>query len=326
MVLDYVGAGSRLDPDRGLALDPDRWAWAPKIDGTYARVTTDARGAVASVIGRNGAPVREALDLVGILAGPPDAVLHGEFEAHTEAGVRAAAARGWANLHLFDCTRSRGRSLESLGYSARYGELHRAHALLELAGDDRREPMQRDPRTWTWDMPGGPLARWRRARASHHRLGRGVGARPVLPPRPWSPADAMVPGGPPRDLRRFPVVPLARGAGAGRGLWADFVERQGGEGVVAVRLDAPVAARGGKRKIKATDTLDCVVLEASERHARLSYGGRSFVVSAKGKTRPAPGQVVEVAHDGWYERGATPRFARILRVRPELGLATALGG
>src|SRR3990167_11218694 len=89
---DFVGATARLSPERGLALPSARWGWQPKHDGAYARVSLDRRGRISNVLSRAGSPIREAADLVGILAGPPDSVLHGELESHTEAGNRLAPA------------------------------------------------------------------------------------------------------------------------------------------------------------------------------------------------------------------------------------------
>lgn len=279
MLTDYVGAGSRLAPDRGLALDGRHWAWMPKVDGVYARVSLDRRGRIANVLTRAGSPIAEARDLVGLLAGPPDSVLHGELEAHTEAGNRAAATRGWRALHLFDATRIEGRDVSSQPFTDRYGALHRAHAMIELAG--RNSP-------WSDDDQGD-------AHDKHGRYCKRI----------------------PRDIRRTPIVPLARASGAD--LWREHVEIGGGEGLVAVRLDAKAGARGAKRKIKATDTLDCRVLSCGGGAARLEYGGQVFTVSARGSwSALSPGAVVEVACDGWYESRATPRFARIVRVRADL--------
>lgn len=277
-LLDYCGAGARLTPERGTALPHTAWAWQPKIDGVYARVTLDARGRVQRVLSRAGEPLRDAADLVGILAGPPDSVLHGELEAHTEAGIRAAATRGWAALHLFDVTRLDGRPLDREPYRARYAALHQAQAQLEDAGAARRHD-------WTDDATG----------RHHGASGRFVAAIP-------------------RDLRRFPVVPMARGKGAGEALWRAHVEVGGGEGIVAVRLDAPAKARGAKRKVKATDTLDAVCVSSSPGGSTLLYAGRTFVVG----TVCEVGAVVEVAHDGWFEAAPVPRFARVVRRRDDL--------
>jgi len=276
---DYVGAGARLTPEKGLELDPKRWAFMPKIDGAYARVSLDRRGRVAQVLSRSGAPIAEARDLVGILVGAPDSVFHGELETHTEAGIRAAKTRGFANLHLFDVTRWHGEDVTGRSYSDRYGILHHAQAVIECEGEGRRNP-------WVVDDEGN---------AHDQATGRYV--RPV-----------------PRDLRRFPVVALSRGKGAGERLWREHVEVGGGEGVVAVRLDAPARMKGAKRKVKATDTLDCRVLASQGGVLVAEFGGRSFTV--RGDARP--GSMVEVAIDGWYEAGATPRFPRLVRQRADL--------
>lgn len=282
--LELGGAGARLAPERGLALDPRRWAWQPKVDGTFVRAATDRDGRIASLLHRSGAHVSaaDADGLVGLSLGLPDAVLLGELEAHTEAGVRARAARGWPALHLFDCARFLGRDVAARAYGERHGLLHRWQADVECYGEVQRADW------WTGDATG-------RAHDARGRFCRAV----------------------PRDLRRLPIVPLARGRGAAEALWRSHVEVGGGEGLVAVRLDAPLGARGAKRKVKASETLDCVVLSVGRAAARLSWRGLTFVVSAKGKTL-APGQVVEVACDGWYERRATPRFARIVSVRADL--------
>lgn len=281
MIVDYVGAGARLAPELALALDPRRWAWQPKRDGVYARVTLDHRGRVARVLSRAGAELPEAADLIGILAGEPDSVLHGELEAHTEAGNRAAAARGWRALHLFDCTRAGGRDVTALPYEDRYGLLHRAQVHLE---------QELLARVASWKLDAGGDA--------HDRRGRFCRAVP-------------------RDLRRLPIVPLHRGGGAAAGLWRDHVELGGGEGVVAVQLRAPARARGGKRKVKLTMSIEAVVVEAGAGLVRVVYGGQAFTV---GGSAPV-GSIVTVLHDGWYEGRAVPRFARLERIRRDLAVS-----
>lgn len=280
MLTDYCGAGSRLTPERGLELDPRRWAWMPKVDGVYARVSLDRRGRISNILARSGSPLREAADLIGLVVGPPDSVFHGELDAHTESGNRTALLRGWRALHLFDCTRFAGQDIAARPFVKRYGALHRAHAELELAG--RNTPWLDDENDRAHDKRTGRYSR---------RI--------------------------PRDIRRTPIVPLVRVHGAT--LWREHVELGGGEGLVAVRLDAPARARNAKRKIKATDTLDCRVLACEGGAARLEYGGNAFTVSARGAwSALQPGQVVEVACDGWYETQTAPRFARIVRVRVDL--------
>ena len=276
---DYTGAGSRLTPERGLALDPAAWAWQPKVDGVYARVSTDRRGRIFSVLSRAGQPIAAARSLLGLLAGPPDSVLHGELEAGTEAGRRAAALRGWAALHLFDCTRHGGRDVSGRPALERHGLLGADRAELVAAGTSN---------PWVVDDQGDA-----------HDVRTGRYTRPV-----------------PRDHRRLPIVPLVRDA---RELWGSFVVRGGGEGVVAVKLDGAAGRRGSKRKVKASDTLDCTVVAIGGGVAELAYGGRLFLASARGRWSALPvGARVEVQADGWYEAGATPRFARIQRLRTDL--------
>lgn len=298
----YAGAGARLAPEQGLALPQRRWAWQPKRDGAYAELLTDDGGIVTDVITRSG-EAHNAVDvagLVGLHVGLPVARIIGELEAHTEAGLRARAARGWSCVHLFDLAAVARASIAAWSYADRYAQLHRWQAAAECYGQvPRHVPMVPDRTTFLWSMPTD-------------------GAEPPRPTsRPLRAPGAMVPGTAPADLRRLPIVPMVRTRAQAEQLWRTEVELGGGEGLVAVRLDAPLGARGGKRKIKATDTYDCTVVSVGPRHARLMYGGQVFAVSAKGK-QLAAGDVVELACDGWYEAGATPRFPRIIRVRADL--------
>jgi ATP-dependent DNA ligase len=285
-LLDYAGASSRLAPDRGLALPGDRWGWQPKLDGVYARATTDAAGRIVELRHRSGEaiPLADCDGLPGLATGLPNATLHGELEAGTECGRRSAALRGYPVLHLFDISLAAGRSLARLPYLDRYQALHRWQADVEELGRISRGDW------WEVDATG----------------------------RAHDPATGRYCRAVPRDLRRLPIVELARGVGAGQRLWREHVDREGGEGIVAVRLDAQLGARDSKRKIKATDTLDCVVVEVRGRVARVAYAGRAFSLRV-GVTPMRVGETVEVAHDGWYEAAPTPRFARLVRRRPDLG-------
>lgn len=279
-VQDYTGATKRIDVAAALALD-DRWAAQPKVDGCYARVTLDEGGRVARVQARSGELLAAAADLRGIVAGAPHSVLHGELEAHTEAGIRAAATRGWAALHLFDVTQVAGVDVGGLPYAERYALLHRQQAQLETDGPGR-------VRSWAVDGQGD----------AHDARGR---------------YTAQVP----RDLRRLPIVPMVRGREARAALWRDHVERGGGEGLVAVRLDARAGARAAKAKVKQTDTLDALVVAAGRAAIRVTARGLVWVMPG----RAPVGAIVEVAHDGWYEADAVPRFPRLVRVRTDLAPA-----
>ena len=276
MITDYVGATGRITLEQACALDGRAWAAQPKVDGCYGRITTDRTGRVVTVLTRAGRPLDAGL--VGLATGIPGAVLHAEVEAHTEAGIRAAASAGFARAHLFDVTAVAGRSVAALPYGERYALLHAHHTASEM---DRRDP-------WVVDDQGDV-----------HGLD-GRYCRPV-----------------PADYRRFPIVPQHRGAGV-REMWRSYVERGGGEGLVIVALGARAGARNAKRKVKPIDTLDCTVAAADDRAAVLVYGGHRFTVSARADRKLSPGDIVEVAHNGWYEAGATPRFARIIRRRADL--------
>ena len=286
--MTYAGPSSSLTPDRLASLDA-RWACMPKLDGVYCTATTDRAGRIANLLYRSGGLVShgDADGLRGQYVGLPDATIVGELEAQTEASVRARTTRGYALLHVFDVARLDGRSVASEPFSARYGLLHRWHAAVECY-----EPDVATAEHWRRDAAGLP----------HDVLGRFC--------KPQRGA-----------LRRLPIVPLHRGAGSALALWSQFVERSGGEGVVACRLDAPLGKRGAKVKCKPVDTISATVLAVGPRAARLSYRGHPFVVSAAGKAARglAPGLVVDVRHDGWYESSVTPKFARIVRQRPDLG-------
>jgi len=275
----YAGAGSLLSPDDGLRLDPSRWGWQPKIDGLYAHVYTDERGVVERVHSRTGRSLSEARSLVGCALGIPSATIAGEFEGGTEAGIRAAEARGWSAFHMFDALRLYGRDV--MGFAA----LTR-HRLLEHGTGDQ------EALDW-W---------WRDAFGAAHDPHTGRFVRAV-----------------PDDARRFPLVPMARRMSDAETMWS-AVECGMYEGLVAVDLGAHLGKRGAKRKIKATETLDCVVVSVAARAAIVAWSGHTFAVSHRGEDRLQAGEIVEVAANGFYEharKGApvVPRFARLVRRR-----------
>jgi hypothetical protein len=291
VLTDYTGPSSRRAPDRGGLEFGAGWAYAPKYDGCYARVSTDRSGVIRSVLSRAGRSLEPFCPgLVGLRVGLPDAVVHGELEAHTEAGIRAATSRGWAALHLFDATRLLGRPVTSKPYSERYGALHRWQAEAECYGEIDRANW------WETDDTG----------------------------RAHDPVTKRFVAAVPRNLRRLPIAPLVRGRAGAEDLWQRLVVRGEGcdpvEGLVAVRLDAPLGRRGAKVKIKQTDQLDATVVQHDHAGAVLSWRGHQFVVSCTGRLGAdlSVGAVVAVDHDGWYESGVTPRFARIVRVRHDL--------
>jgi hypothetical protein len=282
----YAGPSSSLPPDRLASLD-SRWACMPKRDGVYCTVTTDRRGTISNLLYRSGQLVSltDADGLRGQYIGAPDATLVGELEAQTEASIRARTTRGYALLHVFDVARMDGRSLHSQPFSQRYGMLHQWQAAIECY-----EPDAAQAEWWRRDVNGD----------AHDVTGRFC-----TPMR--------------GALRRLPIVPLHRGTGAGRALWDAYVEREGGEGVVACRLDAPLGKRGGKKKCRAVQTLDALVVSVGPRAAVLSYAGRTFAVSAMCKAAQGMrrGMVAEVVANGWTEASSIPKHARIVRVRAD---------
>lgn len=122
---------------------------------------------------------------------------------------------------------------------------------------------------------------------------------------------------PPVDVRRTPLVPMLRGVAGFDELWTTYVERAQGEGLVAVRLDAPMGKRGAKRKIKTTDTISARLSpgDPSGKSAFVHVYGQSILVAMPGWA--AFGDVVDIAHNGFYNTGE-PRFARVVRQRSDL--------
>jgi hypothetical protein len=95
----------------GLRLD-SRWAYSPKVDSCYARVTLDSTGRISNVVSRKGEPLRDAADLVGVLAGPPNGV-HRELEPTrkpvTQRPKLVATKPLSRRLRLFDARKPRVR-------------------------------------------------------------------------------------------------------------------------------------------------------------------------------------------------------------------------
>lgn len=286
LALDYAGARGRLELAQVLELGAG-FAVQEKRDGAYARVHLDARGRISSLFSRSGQPFPAAqwADLRGAMVGAPHAELVGELDAHTEAGV-AAAARDGLRVHLFDVIHDGRRRLVDQPYRERY----RALLSMQLAAACRAED------SWWRDEDHGT-----RDRAT----GR------------WS-RQALGPGG----VALAPPLELHRPAAA-RQLWERALAGEL-EGLVVVALDAPLGARRAKRKVKPRETLDARVVAVDQRAAIVEAGRVRFVVSARSSEdrELAPGAVVEVAHEGWYASGV-PRFARILRTRSDLGATIA---
>jgi ATP-dependent DNA ligase len=139
----YTGATARVSLAEARRLDPRRWAVQEKHDGAFVRLHLDAAGRVRLAFTRSEREVPRAQlgAILGARIGRPHAVLVGELEAYTEAGVRAAAARGQALVHLFDCLHDGERSIDRLPYRARRDALWRA-----WVGADEASPGARDAR------------------------------------------------------------------------------------------------------------------------------------------------------------------------------------
>jgi hypothetical protein len=281
--IDYAGAAGRTELGEVAGLGR-RFVVQKKVDGIYARVHLDGRGRVVSAFTRKGVPLRADwwADLKGCLVGAPHAELCGELEAMTEAGERAAAARGYRVFHAYDLIHDGRRRLAGAPYRARLRELAWSAA---------------------WAAQAAETGRWQ---------GEDQGVRDRLTGR-WS-RELLGPAG----LERVRLVDQLPVRHADRA-WAEWVANGGGEGLVVVDLDAPMGARRAKRKVKAVDHLDARVVAIDLAAAIVEVGPLRFAVSARGigDRDIKPGDVVELAHNGW-ER-SLPRHPRILRSRPDLG-------
>lgn len=120
----------------------------------------------------------------------------------------------------------------------------------------------------------------------------------------------------PGSWRRMPVVPQLP-ASSWESAWSDWVERDElVEGLVFVRLDARLGARGAKRKLKRAESIDALVIDQDAKRLVLSCGALTFTVGKVRSVDAATGCVVEVACEGYYESGL-PRFPRLVRVRAD---------
>lgn len=134
-------------------------------------------------------------------------------------------------------------------------------------------------------------------------------------PKPWRRyRDAVLPG-----WKLCPVVEQVPSAHAQRA-WEDWVvgPDDGDEGLVAVNLDAPAGARSAKQKIRPWHSIDCAVHSVGPRAIVCMWNGHPFAVGLGKRHYVEVGNVVEVRIAGWYERGVTPKFPSLVRVRRDL--------
>ena len=279
----YTGARTRVDLSELENLDRSRWVVQPKLDGMFAELRVGPGGKVHEVRSRTGRDVEcdAARALIGCVVGYPGSILHGELEAHTSAGIAAAAARGYAVFHAFDAVQIGGLDIAEQPYR------RRRHELLSMLGDV--ENWLGSGRDWT-----------------HDRLGRAHGS------------DGRFCRKDPRGWRRVREVPQYRLQDAGR-LWEEAVDGDL-EGLVAVALNAPVGRRRSKLKIKPVDYLPSVVESCSDKRVVVRLPDQTIEVVARGGWQVQPGDVVDLAHEGHYVRGGL-RFARIESVRRDLAPA-----
>jgi len=280
-VSSYTGPQSRLALSRASKLGRN-WLLMRKIDGCYVEVHTGDDGAITRLISRTGREYRDAnaLAMLGCVIMPGRSVLCGELEAHTEAGLAAAAARGYPLVHLFDALKIGGIQLADAPFAERDAALWRAWT----ANADR----QGADRHWYDDRKG---------RA--HKPGQ------------WGCCKRV-----PLGYKRAPILETYGTHRLGE-LWDDVVLPGHAEGLVAVNRTAPVGPKRAKRKIKPHDTMDCIVLELFPKRILLRSFRGEFTCQWRGK-RLHRGQVVAVRHDGFYADERTPRFPRVDRARLDI--------
>ena len=278
----YTGASGCIARDKIATLGRN-YVVQPKPDGCYSTITFDATGLLSQIILRNGSTVRPDImrDYAGIRWAPNSALVC-ELEIWTDAANRLAASRGYRIATIFDALRVDGLDVTRDPYSVRRDALFRAESLLVQDSDDR---------PWTPDASG---------RA--HDQTTGHYTRPV--PQSW---------------RRLPIIEQ-RPVRAVDALWTDYVERNGGEGVVVVALNAPLGRRGSKRKCRDSRTMEAKVERYDNAGAVLTWAGGSFVVACTGRLNAelAVGAIVEVKYDGFLERTGQPKHPRITRLRTDL--------
>ena len=302
-LVDYAGAAGRMSIQDVLALGSG-WGVMEKADGAYCHVYLDGRGCIERVLSRTGEPFPRSVvgDLLGCHVGAGDSVLCGEIECHTEAGNRAAEERGYRVIHLFDAIRVNGVYLAREPFRVRRDWLYRGQSWAENLGQRRHyrvEKLAGYISATAAETPSDDVPTYRARSIASGRFCRAV-------PRTWE---------------RTPILPLLAPAKAGE-IWERAVEGQA-EGVVAVRLDAKLGARRSKVKCKPLETIDAVVLQADPSGYVLRMRGSELVfATGRGGIDAQPDDVLEVAHEGWYTTGC-PRFARLVRRRPDLGVAHA---
>lgn len=274
----YTGASGKVSFDKAGSLG-SKFVVQPKIDGSYCTIATDSSGRVSAVVSRRGELLRGVADSLRDIVWLPDSLLCGECELWTEAARRRVERSGFARVHLFDALRISGRDCASLSYSERRDFLLRAESFLVNENLDK---------PWLEEAYGArdpESGRWCR------RI-----------PKSW---------------RRMPVVPQLP-AHRWEEAWSDWVEADElVEGLVFVRLDAPVGKRGTKKKLKPVSTLDAYCLDFDEKRMTMQWGELVFTVGRRKRVEPRVGGLYEIAYESFYDNG-TPRFPRLVRARPDL--------
>jgi hypothetical protein len=278
----YCGAAGRITLHKARALGR-AFVVTPKVDGAYCTARVAPDGALSHLWMRNGLELPKNLmaEFRGIKWTPGLYVV--EAEVYTERANRLAATRGWRTLHVFDVLRiGDQQDVSGLPYAARRDALMRAET---AAIDAHSEP-------WTLDE---------QRRAHDRKSGKFVPAVPT-------------------GWRRMRVVE-SRPAHLAEQAWIDWVERGDAEGLVVIATEARIGQRSAKRKLKTATSIDATVVSAGHpKYVGLDWGGVRWIQYWTRAGELRPGNVVEVACDGFNERTNQPKHGRIVRPRPDLGL------
>lgn len=254
------------------------WAVQEKFDGSYCHVHLDARGRIAEIILRSGKPYKG--------------------DAPNLYGALVGRPHSILVGELEAFTESATRIVATNGYR----RIHLFDCLRDGVHDisHAHYGARRDALYRAQSELVSQLYRLRDANGDAHDRTTGRYVEDL-----------------PTDWRLTPIVDQIAPARAGD-LWERARVSGDVEGLVAVRLDARLAARRAKLKCKPVDTIDAVVVGEGKGVYKLVWAGSTFFVSRSAHDAVKVGAVVEVSHNGFYESSTTPRFARLVRVRSDL--------
>jgi ATP-dependent DNA ligase len=128
MIHEYFGPKLQISVAQLATYDNGMYVCEEKIDGQWAKATTDDKGTIISLTSRVGKTFSGSAvnGLIGLNIRLANSVLIGELEHGTEAAIRRQAGSSVRRLHIFDVVQLLGTSTVSLPF-------HQRRKLLELA-------------------------------------------------------------------------------------------------------------------------------------------------------------------------------------------------